>query len=242
MFFFSFGSFTPSFVSLFVCLFGNRNWSALPSTTKLAARFTLLQSPLISLNKDGDLQYCVHDSVFEDIEEGRHTGCGFIDPKFLQDILGDARGSRTNSIQVRLFIPRKGIYKGMLMKKVMDPGSPVKVQLPKSMKKVSASKSPRSEYGSICICKAGIDPSEPCIILGDLYSRNFKKKTLENGKLNIRMDGKQEGEGMITRLLKHHGASVTTMKQVREFVLVDAIYLVLLFYYDRFISHTLKVS
>lgn len=209
----------------------------------MAARFTLLQSPLISLNKDGDLQYCVHDSVFEDIEEGQHTGCGFIDPMFLQDILGHSKGSRTNSIQVRLFIPRKGIYKGMLMKKVMDPGSPVKVHLPESMKKVSASKCPRSEYGSICICKdGGIDPSKPCIILGDLYSRNFKKKTLENGKLNIRMDGKQEGEGMITRLLKHHGASVTTMKQVREFIIVDVVSLVLLFYYDRCISHTSKVS
>lgn len=193
------------------------NWSALPSTTKLAARFCLLQSPLVRLNKDGDVQYCVHDSVFEDVEEGGHTGCGFIDSKFLEDILGK-KGSRTNCIQVRLFIPRKGIYKGMLMKKPMDPNSPVKVQLPTSMKKVPASKCPVSEYGSICICKAGIDPSDPCVHLGDLYSRDFKKKNLDKGKLNTRIDSKKEGEGMLTRLLKHHGVSVTTMKQYHEVI------------------------
>jgi hypothetical protein len=85
------------------------------------------------------------------------------------------------------------------------------------MKKVPASKCPGSEYGSICICKAGIDPSEPCVHLGNLYSRNFKKKNIEKGKLNMRIDSKKEGEGMLTRLLKHHGVSVTTMKQVRTF-------------------------
>lgn len=202
---------------LILCVRNQRNWSALPSTTKLAARFTLLQSPLVRLNKDGDVQYCVHDSVFEDVEEGGHTGCGFIDSRFLEEILGVARGSRTNCVQVRLFIPRKGVYKGMLMKKSMDPNRPIRIQLPESMKKVPASKCPGSEYGSICICKAGIDPSEPCVHLGNLYSRHFKKKNIEKGKLNMRIDSKKEGEGMITRLLKHHGVSVTTMKQVSTF-------------------------
>lgn len=178
-----------------------------------------MQSPLIRLKAvDGDshVQYCVHDSIFEDVEESGHTGCGFIDPEFLEKILGQVDGARTNSIQVRLFIPRKGVYKGMLMKKRMDPNSPVKVLLPESMKKVPPSTRPSSEYGSICICKAGTDPSKKCILLGKLLNREFRRKTLDKQDLKLRLDAKKEGEGMITRLFKHYGVPVEDMKKVRK--------------------------
>lgn len=175
-----------------------------------------MQSPLISLKNlegGGHVQYSAHDSIFSDIEEGGHTGCGFIDPELLFSILGTYAG-RTNSIQVRLFIPRKGVYKGMLMKKRMNPNSPVKVLLPESMKKVPPSTRPSSEFGSICICKAGTDPSKKSILLGKMLNREFRKNKLDKGELNSRLDEKKEGDGMITRLFKHYGVPVKDMKKV----------------------------
>jgi len=72
-------------------------------------------------------------------------------------------------IQVRAFVPMKGVYKGMLMKKVIVNGP--KIQFPESMRKVEASIcSNRSDKGCLLICQAGLDPSKNSQFMGRLPS------------------------------------------------------------------------
>ena len=82
----------------------------------------------------------ITSAQFETIDEPQPTeesgGCGFIPSEMLLSLLGGtAEARRTTAIQVRIVIPRLGIFKGELCRK----RGIERIQLPPSMKKVPAS-------------------------------------------------------------------------------------------------------
>lgn len=169
------------------------NFSKL-SARKVVARLELLQSPAFRLPSKKYFLKHFNQHSFGDIEENGHVGCGFICKHLLEDMLGgNADAKRTVCIQVRAFVPMKGIYKGMLMKKVITEGP--KILFPSSMKKVESStvKDP-STKGCLLICQAGLDPSKNNLYVGRLPTVNpnlnppppsFKPKEL--GKMMERL-------------------------------------------------------
>ena len=135
------------------------------SPRKAVARLELLQSPA-KKETNGQLKGQLmiekfHHSLCEDIPERSHEGCGFICEELLSDLMGGCKGSlETVCIQIRLFIPKMGIYKGELMKKKISIDAVAKIQLPGSMLKVPASTLENvSDYAWIVVVKNGICPS-----------------------------------------------------------------------------------
>ena len=79
------------------------------------------------------------------------VGCGFIAERYLEDLLGNnAEARRTLGIQVRIFIPARGVFKGMLMRKQHLNGE--LIQLSESLRKVLSSRSEgAAEHGHMVI-------------------------------------------------------------------------------------------
>jgi RNA dependent RNA polymerase len=137
---------------------------------KIAARLELFQSPAKFIEP-------LPLDVFGEIEEQGNVGCGFIESDFLEQLCqrgGVKHAEMVSAIQVRLFIPSMGIFKGMLQKKQirLDSGGPM-IQLPPSMKKVPASSRAdrSSELGYIVVCQAGVHTSRGGA--NDYIGRNF---------------------------------------------------------------------
>lgn len=132
------------------------NFSVL-NPRKIAARLELFQSPARFGIQEVDSKH------FCDIEEEGHVGCGFIEEDFLRSVcekggLGKSKAALVSAIQVRLFVPSMGVYKGMLQRKRITSGPAI--QLPPSMKKVPASLSAGdNKRAFIVVCQAGIHPS-----------------------------------------------------------------------------------
>jgi hypothetical protein len=124
---------------------------------KIAARLELFQSP-----SGLDIVF-LDQSDFQDIPDRGYVGGGFISEDKLVQILVKAgmsliNASRVVAVQVRLFIPSMGVYKGMLVKKRATEAAPI--QLPWSMQKVLKSTHPKAlQGGAIVICKTGVHPS-----------------------------------------------------------------------------------
>lgn len=100
---------------------------------KIAARLELFQSP-----SSLDIVFLEKSDV-KDIPDKGYVGGGFISEKMLSEVLVKAgmsqkHADRVVAIQVRLFIPSMGIYKGMLCRRRYTNGAPI--ELPCSMKKV----------------------------------------------------------------------------------------------------------
>jgi len=79
------------------------------------------------------------------------VGCGFISEQYLEELLGNnAEAKRALGIQVRIFVPTRGIFKGMLMRKRNVVGEPI--ELNDSLRKVAPSrKDDASDNGTIVI-------------------------------------------------------------------------------------------
>ena len=168
------------------------------STRKAKARLELFASPAYkcSSTKKHLLKF-LNQSIFGDIEEKGHVGCGFICEDLLVEILGmNATAERAICIQVRIFIPMKGVYKGMLMKKRITSGP--KILLPDSMKKIPASKKDgRSENACLLVTAAGVDPSTTNLHMGHLPSIDPP-----TGKLPPKSFCHKELSTMLLRLLR----------------------------------------
>ena len=79
----------------------------------------------------------IESSCIVTIEENGNEGCGFAPSSYIEDLLGNtAEAKRADAIQVRIFGPKIGLAKGMLVKKA----SATKIELPRSMIKVPPSK------------------------------------------------------------------------------------------------------
>lgn len=137
---------------------------------KIAARLELLQSPpRIEIQE-------FHRDHFCEIPETGNVGCGFISPKQLKEICkqgGLKHPELVSAIQVRLFIPALGIFKGVLQKKAISSGPGI--QLPPSMKKVPAPKNvDPMNPAYLLVCKAGVHTAHGRS--NDLMGRKLKKK------------------------------------------------------------------
>ncbi|KAL3939751.1 MAG: hypothetical protein SGBAC_005577 [Bacillariaceae sp.] len=149
---------------------------------KIAARLELLQSPT-------NLKITHHDdAMFQEIPDHGYVGGGFIHEDTLVDLLvkagmGYAAASRAAAIQVRIFMPSRGIFKGMLVKKRTINGPPI--ELPWSMKKVPRSTHPNRLKGAhILICRHKVHPTTGNEMIGkkldpekkDPSDKSFKPK------------------------------------------------------------------
>ena len=118
---------------------------------KTAARLELLLSS--AAQEDHILQ--LDASQFRMIEEKGNVGCGFIPRKMIDLLLGKP-SPKVCALQVRIVIPRMGIFKGVLFEKTgID-----KIELPPSMKKVNAALNlnPFNLTAWVLINKTGIYP------------------------------------------------------------------------------------
>eukprot|EP00934_Nitzschia_sp_Nitz4_P008830 Nitzschia sp. Nitz4//scaffold63_size106090//64408//66450//NITZ4_004396-RA/size106090-processed-gene-0.146-mRNA-1//-1//CDS//3329555993//8820//frame0 len=87
---------------------------------------------------------------FEIVPEDSHIGCGFIPEEFLYSLFPNAHTAQAiDSMQVRIFAPKIGIAKGMLVKK----RGITRIQLPPSMIKVGASRINQSASWAVMIAK-----------------------------------------------------------------------------------------
>ena len=104
--------------------------------SKLVARLELLVTPALKKGKKDFFDESLTSCDFEIIPETCNEGCGFIPRHYIQRLLGTGSDTkRIFALQVRIFAPKLGIFKGVLFEK---PGIS-KIQLPSSMRKVGPS-------------------------------------------------------------------------------------------------------
>jgi RNA dependent RNA polymerase len=173
---------------------------------KISARLELFQSPARFEIPQFD------PSHFCEIEETGNVGCGFIASHLLAKICdrgGLKHTELVSAIQVRLFIPSMGIFKGMLQKKDIPHGSP-EIQLPPSMKKVPASRiADRSSPAYLVVCQGGIHTSLGG--LNDLIGRKIQG-TLNAHKTFAGLVGRKKLNDMVLTLWSSLGLSDRELK------------------------------
>jgi hypothetical protein len=126
------------------------------STRKAAARLELLRSPAIKFSQTKPGLVFLQNSQFCEVADRGYVGCGFISEEML-DYLSGNRAKPVHSIQVRIVIPKMGLYKGMLVRKRIIFGPPI--QLPASMKKIPASKNRKSDDDRAILLISDAHPS-----------------------------------------------------------------------------------
>ncbi len=127
------------------------DFGALPAH-KVLARRALLFSPAIKIgNKYAITRIPANDMTL--VDDLGTAGCGFISEQYLEDLLGNNIKARTAlGVQVRIFVPTLGIFKGVLMRKRNMQKS---IELNDSLLKVGPSRDPNaSDIGWIVITKA----------------------------------------------------------------------------------------
>jgi len=162
---------------------------------KVAARLELFQSTARTSNRVGR-DYLIFEDMdakeFELIPEVANEGCGFIPRSYIHKFFGNhAVGKRTFALQVRVFIPLLGIFKGVLMEK---PGID-KIQLPESMRKVPPSTAAQnSSHACLLVNNNGMFPSTKNLQIVKALGNEKKEKELP-----------KELSKMIRPLLKSQG-------------------------------------
>ena len=174
---------------------------------KIFARLELFQSPARFEIQQFDRSH------FCEIEESGNVGCGFIASHLLAKICDRGGLKHTeliSAIQVRLFIPSMGIFKGMLQKKDIPHGAPG-IQLPPSMKKVPASRiADRSSPAYLVVCQGGIHTSLGG--LNDLIGRKMQG-TLKAHKTFAGLVGRKKLNDMVLTLWSSLGLSDRVLKE-----------------------------
>lgn len=153
---------------------------------KIAARLELLQSPMESMFPNlsaSDIAY-VDDPVYG---KGRMTddegvdGCGYISEDFLLYTLYGNRIIKPAAIQVRIFAPTLGIFKGMLVVKPAFSGPPIQVRT--TMRKVGPSKHPSASSNAfLVVTKIGFHPNKTNRTVGTLLSATRKAPSTEESE------------------------------------------------------------
>lgn len=162
---------------------GVAGFGALPPE-KAPARLELLGSKVRkSTNTRGTDGYLTFNlsatDDFELIDEFAHEGCGFIPKCFINRFLGnDAVGRRTLAMQVRIYSPRLGVFKGVLMEK----RGITKIQLPTSMMKVGPSAISRDAW-AVLTMTSNIFPMSTNVTIAKIrQGGNIPKKFMAESK------------------------------------------------------------
>ncbi|EOD13858.1 hypothetical protein EMIHUDRAFT_464640 [Emiliania huxleyi CCMP1516] len=140
------------------------DWRALPSARKAASRLELLQSP-------ARLEHAVRQLTsdhFELIDEPQPSsesgGCGFVPEGLLAELLGGGRAAqRATAVQVRLFAPALGVFKGILAAR----RGISRIQLPPSMRKLPPSAANAAD-GRALLLVTRVHPSRTSLQMGKL--------------------------------------------------------------------------
>jgi len=123
---------------------------------------------------------------FETIPEIANEGCGFIPRDFIRHFLGNGKvGQRTCVLQVRIFVPTLGIFKGVLFEKPAIS----KIQLPPSMEKVGPSVI-EDASDKACLLITGTFPSSTNVHVASLLNgqqppKSFHVKKISNMILSV---------------------------------------------------------
>lgn len=140
---------------------------------KAAARLELFQSPVLRRNNLDSVVpergiFSLPSSSLYIATDNGNDGCGFIEEQMLESLLGNNKYARmTVAVQVRIFSPGLGIFKGMLMRKRGITG----IELQPSMLKVGPSlTNSESDDAILVINKAGRSPSKPNEYIGRLIN------------------------------------------------------------------------
>jgi transcription antitermination factor NusG len=143
---------------------------------KAAARLELLHSPACKLNSHPTQMHGVFSRPLTDlceIEDLGHEGSGFICENLLKELLGGRiDGHRAIAVQVRIFAPKIGVFKGMLGRKRIASGAPI--QLPSSMKKVGPSSHKDANMHEAFILINRVTPSQNTRMVARLLDPNEK--------------------------------------------------------------------
>ncbi|CAM9259986.1 unnamed protein product, partial [Ectocarpus fasciculatus] len=165
------------------------DFASIKSSRKLAARLELLHSASLAsclprrLSAD---DFEIIDEEISDItQEYMGDGCGFIGEKQLYELVGGSV-DKLLSIQVRVFSPKLGVWKGMLCKKPnID-----KIQLTPSMRKVKPSivASPDVNWASLIVVRS--NPSSSSTEVGKVFagcemSSSFERKRMSKMIKNL---------------------------------------------------------
>ncbi len=111
-------------------------------------------------------------TYFVTINENGNEGCGFAPPNYIEDLLGNtAEAKKADCIQVRIFCPKIGIAKGLLMKSP----SATKIEIPESMVKVPPSQSCNEDW--VVVVVTDVFPSKKNNIIGSILDPNKKDPT-----------------------------------------------------------------
>ena len=161
-------------------------------------------------------------SDFEEIPEQCNEGCGFIPKEILTRLLGShVRGKQTMAIQVRLFAPKLGIFKGMLVEKY----GITKIQLPPSMMKVGPSQS-CTVLETIVLLVKSIFPSKTTAQVSHVLNLNWAEPSLKSFqpdqtlKLSTMITDLWQSQGVPSALIQSYKKSLTHMKEVHHSFLV----------------------
>jgi TusA-related sulfurtransferase len=164
---------------------GIADFASLEDPRKTQARLELFHSNSIANSKPCRLSVdnieLIGENVSEVNGEPMGDGCGFIGSNILERLLGASDAARCLGIQVRLFGPQIGIFKGMLCKKAdIDC-----IQLPPSMRKVPPSKVATKEDNWVFIVVIRFSPSKTTreyhkILHGGKASPSFETKALSS--------------------------------------------------------------
>ena len=164
--------------SLQQVLEGIGDFAGIPSH-KVVTRLQVFQTPAMHKEpKENDL-FILDNLTYSDLEEvpeNCNKGCGFIPKQVITRLLGShTRGKQTVAMEIRLFAPKLGIFKGMLVQK---PGIS-KIQLPPSIKKVGPSQS-ITVLESIVLLVTNIFPDETTSQVSHVFNLNWAKYSLKS--------------------------------------------------------------
>jgi hypothetical protein len=174
------------------------NFGVLENAGKIASRLELMVSPAAwSPSRKSAYQFALKASDFEEIPEQGNDGCGFFPETFFDDRLGITDPSSVCAHQVRVYVPKLGYFKGMLVKKQ----GITKIQLPPSMKKVDKSTLDEESPDWAFLLIRAVFPSDSCKMVERSINPNLERPPQSSSKDLERL----KEEGMIWNLLLANG-------------------------------------
>ena len=179
--------------------------------TKILSILELFVSPAMK-GKFGSHTYNLKKSDFELIEEKNNMGCGFIPESFINKYLvpNMDKNQPCIAVQVRIFSPMLGVFKGMLMKKP----NITKIQLPPSMMKAersAISKRGKNDWAYFLVC--GIYPSDKCCEMNKFLNPSIEKIPREDFLQGKQFKDILFPEGMFWALLKNNGVPEAVLEE-----------------------------
>lgn len=178
------------------------DFASIRSSRKLASRLELFHSASASTCLPLRLNCIdfeiINEAVSEVTQEAMGDGCGFIGEGKMKELLGKA-ADRLLSMQVRVFSPRLGVFKGMLCKKMGINN----IQLTPSMRKVMPSVTCDEDWASLIIVRT--NPSDNNKEIGKLFQGIIQPdSTFERKRLSKMFQRLLRGLGCPQDKIRNH--------------------------------------